>query len=116
MAGARIGLLERYRAGQSWLRRFEPHGVDAGSTLLIAALVLFLLFGVPSFLHAQTDCLSCHADKTLQDASGHSVGVDANKFHASIHGSLGCTDCQSSIRSEETTPEFKPPCNLVGRL
>ena len=98
MAGARIGLLERYRVRQSWLRKLEPHGVDAGSTLLIAALVLFLLFGVPSFLHAQTDCLSCHADKTLQDASGHSVGVDADNFHASIHGSLGCTDCHSSIK------------------
>src|ERR1039457_6507689 len=116
MAGARIGLLERYRGGQSWLGKLEPPGVDAGSTPLIAARALFRLFAVPSFLHARTACLSCHADKTMQDASGHSVGVDADSFHASIHGSLGCTDCQSSIRSEETTPEFKPPCNLVGRL
>ena len=49
-------------------------------------------------LRAQTDCLSCHADKTMQDAAGHSVGVDADVFHASIHGSLGCTDCHTSIK------------------
>ena len=89
MAGARNGLLERFRVGKSWLQKLEQHGVDAGSTLLIAALVLFLLFGVPSFLHAQTDCLSCHADKTLQDANGHSVGVDADSFHASISWQSG---------------------------
>jgi len=34
----------------------------------------------------------------MQDASGHSIGVDADVFHASIHGSLGCTDCHTSIK------------------
>jgi predicted CXXCH cytochrome family protein len=98
MSGPLTGILGKARVGQLWLRKIEPHGVDAGSTLLIAALILFLLFGVPSFLHAQTDCLSCHADKMLQDASGHSVGVDADGFHESIHGSLGCNDCHTSIK------------------
>jgi hypothetical protein len=59
-----------------------------------AALLLFF----PFMLGAQTDCLSCHADKTLQDASGHGVGVDGDKFHASIHGSLSCSDCHTSIK------------------
>jgi predicted CXXCH cytochrome family protein len=54
--------------------------------------------GFPGALRAQTDCLSCHGDKTLQDASGKSVGVDGDKFHASIHGSLGCSDCHTSIK------------------
>ena len=51
--------------------------------------------GFPGVLRAQTDCLACHGDKTLQDASGHSVGVDGDNFHASIHGSLSCTDCHT---------------------
>jgi len=34
----------------------------------------------------------------MQDASGHSVGVDADLFHTSIHGSLSCTDCHTSIK------------------
>lgn len=67
-------------------------------TILRAALVLLLLVGLPSFLHSQTDCLSCHADKTMQDANGHSVAVDSDKFHASIHGSLSCSDCHTSIK------------------
>jgi predicted CXXCH cytochrome family protein len=49
-------------------------------------------------MRAQTDCLACHADKTLEDAAGQSVGVDGDKFHASMHGSLSCTDCHTSIR------------------
>ncbi len=49
-------------------------------------------------LHAQTDCLSCHGDPTMQDAGGHSIGVDAGKFHASVHGSLACTNCHADIK------------------
>src|ERR1035441_7796535 len=49
-------------------------------TLVVAACGV-LLATAPGFLDAQTDCLSCHADASLQDASGHSVGVDAPKFH-----------------------------------
>ncbi len=69
-----------------------------GLRTLGVAFVIFLLSVVPIVLHAQTDCLSCHADKTLQDASGHGVGVDSEKFHSSIHGVLGCTDCHTSIK------------------
>jgi len=48
-----------------------------GLTLFWSALLLI----VPARpLHADADCLSCHSDTTMQDASGKSVGVDANKF------------------------------------
>ncbi len=43
------------------------------------------------------DCLSCHADKDLTDQAGHSAYVDGAKQHASVHGSLGCTDCHADI-------------------
>ena len=69
-----------------------------GRRALAAVLGLFLLLSLSSTLRAQTDCLSCHADKAMQDAAGHSVGVDADTFHASIHGSLSCTDCHTSIK------------------
>jgi predicted CXXCH cytochrome family protein len=77
------------KAGWIW-------AVVARAWLGLTAIVL--VFGFASLLPAQTDCLSCHGDKTMQDASGHSVGVDADTFHASIHGTLSCTDCHTSIK------------------
>jgi predicted CXXCH cytochrome family protein len=76
----------------------EPHRVVSGSRTLATVVSIWLLLGVPIALRGQTDCLSCHADKTLQDASGKSVGVDADVFHTSMHGSLSCTDCHTSIK------------------
>ena len=64
---------------------------------LIAVCVAMLLFSVPLTLHAQTDCLSCHGDVTMQDASGQNIGVDAPVFHSSVHGGLECSACHTSI-------------------
>ena len=66
--------------------------------ITLAAPFVFLLFQGTPILNAQTDCLSCHADKTMQDANGRNVGVDADKFHSSLHGSLSCSDCHTSIK------------------
>ncbi len=49
-------------------------------------------------IQAQTDCLGCHGDAGMQDGSGHSISVDAEKFHSSIHGSLECSNCHSDIK------------------
>src|ERR1039458_2259034 len=86
------------RAMNAYLPRTESQGIGSGWRTRAAALAAVLLLGFSCMLRAQTDCLACHADKTLQDASGHSAGVDADNFHASIHGSLGCADCHSSIK------------------
>ncbi len=59
--------------------------------------VLWMLAAPRAMLAKDADCLSCHADKTMQDASGKNVGVDATTFHSSIHGSLACSDCHTSI-------------------
>ena len=88
-------------------------GATSNSAVLLSLLLAICLSG-PSMLRAQTDCLSCHADKTMQDAAGHSVGVDADVFHASIHGSLGCTDCHTSIK--ELSPSGPAGCGEVRRL
>jgi predicted CXXCH cytochrome family protein len=58
----------------------------------------FLLIGPGGSVSAQTDCLACHGDASMQDASGHSIGVNADKFHASVHGILGCSDCHKDIK------------------
>ena len=66
------------------------------SSLVLAFLGL-LLVGPARPLHADVDCLSCHGDASMQDASGHSIAVNADKFHASIHGTLKCNDCHTAI-------------------
>jgi predicted CXXCH cytochrome family protein len=98
MAGPFFALAGKCCVMKADLGKTEPSGVTLGSRTLAAAFAVLLLSAFPVVLCAQTDCLTCHADKTLQDASGHSVGVDADKFHSSIHGVLSCTDCHTSIK------------------
>jgi predicted CXXCH cytochrome family protein len=94
-------------------------------TLTLAASAL-LLFAAPRTVEAQTDCLACHADAGVQDGSGHSVAVDAPKFHSSIHGSLQCSDCHTGIKEyphpDKVTPVKCETCHteeaagLVGSV
>jgi len=71
-------------------------------TVSFITLTLFassLLAGAkPGVAQGTADCLACHADLSMQDASGHSISVDGQKFHSSIHGSLQCGDCHASIK------------------
>ncbi|MGB9146728.1 MAG: cytochrome c3 family protein [Acidobacteriaceae bacterium] len=66
-----------------------------GLAVLVSA-VLFLT--LPRSLRAQADCLSCHGTPGMADSSGNSISVDADKFHASIHGSLKCADCHTNVK------------------
>ena len=61
-------------------------------------LALALAVGAPG-ARGQTDCLACHADASMTDASGHSIAVDGDKFKASSHGGLGCNGCHLDIKS-----------------
>ena len=67
------------------------------SRILFSFCAVLLLVASPFALTAQTDCLSCHSDVTLQDAAGHNAGVDADTFHSSVHGTLECSACHTSI-------------------
>lgn len=69
------------------------------SSGIAAALFGLVLFASGLGIHAQTDCLACHSDATLKNAAGHSVGVDGQKFNASVHGALGCNACHSDIKT-----------------
>ena len=64
---------------------------------LIAGFSLLFIFLIPGSLFGQ-DCLTCHADKGLQDAAGHNISVDGDTFGQSIHGSLNCSDCHADIK------------------
>ncbi|HEY1575721.1 MAG TPA: cytochrome c3 family protein [Terracidiphilus sp.] len=74
------------------------------TSLGILALVALLL---PARLAAQSECLACHGDKTMQDSTGHSISVDGDKFSASIHSSLQCNNCHADIK------EYPHPDNIA---
>jgi predicted CXXCH cytochrome family protein len=59
------------------------------------ALALAIL---PAASRAQSECLACHGDVTMKSDSGQSLGVDGDKFTASVHGVLKCNDCHADIK------------------
>jgi predicted CXXCH cytochrome family protein len=69
---------------------------------------LFLALGTAGITQAQTDCLGCHGDAGMQDGSGHSISVNAQKFHSSIHGSLECSNCHSDIKEYPHPDKIAP--------
>ena len=66
--------------------------------MLAGLLAGALLVANAGKLQAQTDCLGCHDNADMQDASGHSVAVDGKTFNKSIHGTMKCNDCHSNIK------------------
>jgi hypothetical protein len=54
------------------------------------------------------ECLACHGEKSLTATRGGktvSLFVDAKKFAASMHGSLGCTGCHADLEGKELPHE-----------
>ncbi len=61
--------------------------------------LLFSFFAVPAaWAQQNAECLACHSAESLTDQAGHSVYVDGMKQKASVHGSLDCTSCHTSIK------------------
>ena len=46
-------------------------------------------------------CLACHGDPTAKNDSGRVIGLDGDKFGASVHGALGSVVCRLSHRPRE---------------
>jgi predicted CXXCH cytochrome family protein len=80
--------------------------VSSVTLTFFAAMILAV--AAAGVAQAQTDCLACHGDAGMQDGLGHSVSVDAQKFHSSIHGSLECGNCHSAIK-EYPHPDHVTP-------
>ena len=75
----------------------------------LALGALALLAGpAPGRAQENSDCLACHADKSVQDASGHSVSVDEHLFGSSLHGSLKCVDCHTTIKEYPHPDQITP--------
>ncbi len=87
--------------------------VSSITLVLVAAALLF--HAGPAAAQKSAECLACHADASMQDAAGHSISVDESKFHSSIHGSLECANCHTSIKSyphpDKVTPVKCDTCH-----
>jgi hypothetical protein len=65
---------------------------------------LSLLWGITCLAQENTDCLSCHEDRTLTGSRGArtvSMYLDVKKFSGSVHGSLNCTSCHADLEGKE---------------
>lgn len=65
---------------------------------LATALAALSFFLAPGPLHAQSECLVCHGDKSMSSGAGHSLYVNGKTFSASVHGILPCTGCHTDIK------------------
>ncbi|HUN64965.1 MAG TPA: cytochrome c3 family protein [Bacteroidota bacterium] len=71
-----------------------------------AALLLFPAATV--FTQENSDCLGCHADKSLtgtRDGKTISVFVDGGAFAKSIHASLSCVSCHADLEKKDLPHE-----------
>lgn len=83
--------------------------MKTASSITLAILVsAFMVAAPPCTAQASSDCLVCHADPATQDAAGHSVAVDDAKFHSSIHGSLECSNCHTTIKEYPHPDKITP--------
>ncbi len=76
-------------------------------TLMLAAAAL-VFYAAPALAVSSSECLTCHGDAGMQDASGHSIAVDGSKFHSSVHGSLECSNCHAAIKGYPHPDKITP--------
>ncbi|MBU1099469.1 MAG: cytochrome c3 family protein [Bacteroidetes bacterium] len=70
----------------------------------IRFFVVILFLQLSGSLFAQEECIDCHSDDTLtMERMGKEVSlfVHADKFAASVHGGVECTDCHQDFDAEE---------------
>ena len=71
--------------------------MDSAMRLALLACA-FLIGAAPALAQTNSDCLMCHADAGMQNASGKSISVDEHKFGSSTHGVLQCVNCHADIK------------------
>ncbi|MGA9543013.1 MAG: cytochrome b/b6 domain-containing protein [Candidatus Sulfotelmatobacter sp.] len=52
----------------------------------------------PQPLKQDESCLACHGQAGIKSDSGKSISIDSAKHAASVHGSLSCRECHTSIK------------------
>jgi cytochrome b subunit of formate dehydrogenase len=53
---------------------------------------------IPQPLKQDESCLACHGQAGMTAANGKSISVDPAKHAASVHGTLSCKDCHTTIK------------------
>jgi cytochrome b subunit of formate dehydrogenase len=107
MSATRTFPVTKKWANQQWLK--------SGCTVLFLCVLLPLSAAAKSAPKAppkptNEDCLACHGDSglsTVRNGKTVSLHVDADKFKASIHGTVfSCVDCHTDLKSSphENTP------------
>ncbi len=82
---------------------------DLVRRLSFICVLLFLVFALiphqvlaqpkaPAPLKQDESCLACHGQAGMTSASGKSISIDPAKHAASVHGTLGCNDCHTTIK------------------
>ncbi len=107
----------RFERIKTMMRAFDHWGelVTRGGLLALCLAAISLApLNARGDSFANDDCLTCHTDPTTtRTVNGKTVAllVDTNRFPASIHGTLRCTDCHVGIKDinhESKLP--KPQC------
>jgi formate dehydrogenase gamma subunit len=75
---------------------------------LLTLCILFFCTPVPAAGRAQAhaphplsqdeNCLTCHGQPGMTSERGKSISIDPGKHAASVHGTLSCKDCHSTIK------------------
>ncbi len=52
----------------------------------------------PQPLKQDESCLACHGQAGMTSGTGKNISIDPAKHAASVHGTLGCTDCHTTIK------------------
>ena len=90
------------------IRRLTTRSILIYGVSLLALFILFFCVPKPLRARAQASspqplkqdesCLACHGQAGMKSDAGKSISIDPGKHAASVHGSLGCTDCHSDIK------------------
>ncbi len=72
--------------------------------LVVLAAILPVYPTVRSLAQENSDCYTCHEDKSLTEKRNGktlSMFVEAGRFSASVHGSLSCITCHTDLKKKE---------------
>ena len=80
---------------------------------LACALLPATLIAHTRTLHSPDEpCLACHGQPGLKSSNGKSLSINPQRHTASVHGSLSCTDCHSTIKDyPHPAKVMKIPCS-----
>jgi formate dehydrogenase gamma subunit len=77
---------------------FSTGSYLAGAPLPVRARARAAQAKAPQPLKQDENCLACHGQAGMTSGSGKNISIDPTKHAASVHGTLACQDCHSTIK------------------